>query len=108
MTWERVRLHAYQSGRILSRSPWLREIGALVAAHHERCDASGYHQGSPGPHLSMAARVLAAADVYCAMRADRPYRPALPEEQAVSELRAEAAKGRLDEGVVETLLAVAA
>jgi HD-GYP domain-containing protein (c-di-GMP phosphodiesterase class II) len=106
--WERVRLHAYQSGRILSRSPWLREIGALVIAHHERCDGSGYHQGSPGPHLSMAARVLAAADVYCAMRADRPYRPALPEEQAVSELRAEAATGRLDEGVVETLLAVAA
>jgi HD-GYP domain-containing protein (c-di-GMP phosphodiesterase class II) len=105
--WERVRLHAYQTGRVLANSRWLQEIGTLVAAHHERCDGNGYHQGSPGAHLSTAARVLAAADVYCAMRADRPYRPARSEEQAVNELRAEAALGRLDENVVETLLAAA-
>jgi HD-GYP domain-containing protein (c-di-GMP phosphodiesterase class II) len=105
--WERVRLHAYQSGRVLARSPWLREIGGLVAAHHERCDGSGYHQGSPGAHLTTAARVLAAADVYCAMRADRPYRPALSEQDAARELRVEASSGRLDNDVVETLIAVA-
>jgi HD-GYP domain-containing protein (c-di-GMP phosphodiesterase class II) len=105
--WERVRLHAYHSSRVLSKTPWLRDIGLIAAAHHERCDGSGYHQGAPAAHLSLAARVLAAADAYCAMTADRPHRAALAPEVAAKQLQADAAAGSLDGQVVDALLAAA-
>ena len=44
--WERVRLHAYQTERILSRSSALTEVGRIAGMHHERIDGSGYHRGS--------------------------------------------------------------
>ena len=53
--WERVRLHAYHSERILCRSPFLAALAPTASAHHERLDGSGYHRGrralrSRGPH----------------------------------------------------------
>ena len=55
----------------------LAAIGVLAGSHHERLDGSGYHRGTRGPALDQAARILAAADCYAAMREARPYRPAL-------------------------------
>ena len=46
--WERVRLHAYHTERILSRSPFLSALTPIAAFHHERLDGSGYHRGSTG------------------------------------------------------------
>jgi HD-GYP domain-containing protein (c-di-GMP phosphodiesterase class II) len=106
--WERVRLHAYHSGRVLACTPWLSEIGAVASLHHERCDGTGYHRGSPAGQLPVTARVLAAADAYCAMVNDRPHRAALDVAVAARQLRAEAAAGCLDPTVVETVLAVGA
>ena len=91
---ERVRLHAYWTERILRRCPGLAPLAELAAAHHERCDGSGYHRGVRD--LSPAARVLAAADVFAAATEPRPYRPALTADAARALLRAEAAAGRLD------------
>jgi HD-GYP domain-containing protein (c-di-GMP phosphodiesterase class II) len=65
--WERVRLHAYYTERVLARPAALARLGALAAAHHERLDGSGYHRGVSAGALSPAARILAAADVYHAM-----------------------------------------
>ncbi len=46
--WERVRLHAYHSERVLCRSPFLAALAPVATAHHERLDGSGYHRGSDG------------------------------------------------------------
>jgi HD-GYP domain-containing protein (c-di-GMP phosphodiesterase class II) len=43
--WERVRLHAYHSERILSRSGFLAALTPVAGFHHERLDGSGYHRG---------------------------------------------------------------
>jgi DNA-binding NarL/FixJ family response regulator len=51
--------------------------------------------------------VLAAADVYVALTAARPYRAAVGAAEAATELRAQAATGRLDHEVVEAVLAAA-
>jgi len=59
-------------------------------------DGSGYHRASPGPALSPAARILAAADAYQAMTESRSHRPALAAEAAAEELRREVRAGRLD------------
>jgi HD-GYP domain-containing protein (c-di-GMP phosphodiesterase class II) len=101
---ERVRLHAYLTERVLGRCPALRPIAELAGAHHERLDGSGYHRGSGARQLSTAARLLAAADVWAALREGRPHRPALAEAAARDALWREAADGRLDSTAVEALL----
>jgi HD-GYP domain-containing protein (c-di-GMP phosphodiesterase class II)/DNA-binding CsgD family transcriptional regulator len=101
---ERVRLHAYLSERVLGRCPGLRSVAALAGAHHERLDGSGYHRGSGAQQLSSAARLLAAADVWTALREDRPHRPAFTTVAARDVLWREAADGRLDRTAVEALL----
>jgi HD-GYP domain-containing protein (c-di-GMP phosphodiesterase class II) len=105
--WEQVRLHAYHSERILAGSQLLAPLAPLVGAHHERCDGSGYHRGSPATELSMPARVLAAADAYQAMTQPRPHRPALAPEQAEQQLAGEARTGTLDAEAVNAVLAAA-
>jgi HD-GYP domain-containing protein (c-di-GMP phosphodiesterase class II)/DNA-binding CsgD family transcriptional regulator len=101
--WERVRLHPYWTGRILSRSPALAGIQALAGGHHERLDGSGYPQGARAAELTPAQRLLAAADVFAALTEDRPHRPALASRDAAAELEREAAAGRLDAGCVSAL-----
>jgi putative nucleotidyltransferase with HDIG domain len=105
--WERVRLHAYYTERILIRCDCLRPIGAIAAAHHERLDGSGYHRGSRAADLDSRTRVLAAADVCQAMLQPRPHRPARTLDEAARELRREVAEGRLDPQAVEAVLASA-
>jgi HD-GYP domain-containing protein (c-di-GMP phosphodiesterase class II) len=105
--WERVRLHAYHSERILAGSLRLAPLVPLVGMHHERLDGSGYHRGCTGPDLPMPARVLAAADAYQAMTQRRPHRPALPPEQAEHQLCADARGGILDADAVSAVLSAA-
>ncbi len=105
--WERVRLHAHYTERAFAQSPALAPIGRIAGAHHERLDGSGYHRGVRAPELEHAARILAAADCYIAMREARPYRPALEPEGAEAELLRDAREGRLDADAVAAVLAAA-
>jgi len=102
--WEGVRLHAYHSERILSRSPFLAALAPVATTHHERVDGSGYHRGSSGAVLSPAARLLAAADALHAMTEPRPHRDALGPAEAAESLGREARAGRLDPDAVATVV----
>ena len=92
--WERVRLHAYHTERILVRSPFLSGLANVASGHHERLDGSGYHRGVGAASLDPASRLLAAADAYHAMTEPRPHRPALSPEEAAKTLIEEADAGR--------------
>ena len=105
--WERVRLHPYHTDRILSYTPALRPLAAVASSHHERLEGSGYHRGSVAAHLSLPARLLAAADAYQAMTQERPHRPSLAPDQAASELRTQVEARRLDRNAVECVLEAA-
>ncbi|MBI3287465.1 MAG: HD domain-containing protein [Chloroflexi bacterium] len=105
--WERVRLHAYYTERVLTRARALAPLGHLASMHHERLDGSGYHRGATASQLPVAARILAAADAYHAMTEPRPHRPALSPEAAEEELRQEVRAGRLDGDAVPAVLAAA-
>jgi HD-GYP domain-containing protein (c-di-GMP phosphodiesterase class II) len=98
--WEHVRLHPYQTERVLSRSPFLSGLAPVAGAHHERLDGSGYHRGAAGAELQLPARLLAAVDAYHAMTELRPHREPLSTEQATDELAREANAGRLDPDAV--------
>ena len=80
--WELVRLHPYQSGRILARSPVLAPLGPIASRHHERVDGSGYPAGVRASELDAGACLLAAADVLHALGEPRPHRPALDPPEA--------------------------
>jgi HD-GYP domain-containing protein (c-di-GMP phosphodiesterase class II) len=87
---EIVRTHPLVASQILDalEFPW--SVKPAVRYHHERLDGSGYPEGLMGDEIPLGARVLAVADVMAAMTADRPYRRAVPQEQALAELRANA------------------
>jgi HD-GYP domain-containing protein (c-di-GMP phosphodiesterase class II) len=105
--WERVRLHAYHSERVLSRSRFLAALAPVASFHHERLDGSGYHRGTAVAALAPPARLLAAADAYHAMTEPRPHRAALSPGQAAETLGREAAAGRLDPDAATAVLEVA-
>jgi HD-GYP domain-containing protein (c-di-GMP phosphodiesterase class II) len=102
--WEHVRLHPYQTERVLSRSPFLSALSPIAGAHHERLDGSGYHRGATGPELTFPARLLAAADAYHAMTEGRTYRGPHPPDRAAGLLTEEARAGRLDADAVGAVL----
>jgi len=105
--WEQVRLHPYQTERVLSPSPFFAELAPTAAAHHERNDGSGYHRGASGAEIPLPGRVLAAADAYHAMCEPRAHREALSPEVAALELGREASEGRLDPDVVTAVIEAA-
>lgn len=69
------------------------ELSSLIAhmawQHHERIDGLGYPRGLQGESILYQARIVAIADVYEALTADRPYRPALNSRQAFEIMQAE-------------------
>ena len=102
--WERARLHVYYTERILRRCRPLAPLVEPAASHHERVDGSGYHRSLSGEALSREDRILAAADVFAALTADRPQRPASADAAAARTLEAEAG---LDADAVACVLAAA-
>ena len=105
--WERVRLHAYHSQRILSLAAPLRASASMAGLHHERLDGSGYHRGLPANAVPLTARLLAVAEIYQSMSEDRAWRPALLPAEATRQLRDEVAARRLDGRAVEAVLLAA-
>lgn len=77
----------------------------VIAAHHERYDGSGYPKGLSGEAIPLAARVVAVADAWVAMTANRPYRSALSFAVARDEIAA-LAGSQFDPRVVEAFLQV--
>ena len=105
--WERVRLAPHLTERMLHQSESLSRLGRIAVQQRERLDGSGYPHGLSGPGITRAGRILAAADVYQAMREPRPYRAAKSAEDAGRELRGEVRAGRLDAAAVDAVLSAA-
>jgi HD-GYP domain-containing protein (c-di-GMP phosphodiesterase class II)/DNA-binding CsgD family transcriptional regulator len=105
--WEQVRLHPYQTERILDRSRTLASVARIAGMHHERQDGSGYHHRLAGAAVPPEARLLACADALQAMTQERPHRPARSTEQAARLLEAEASAGRFDLECARAIVAAA-
>jgi HD-GYP domain-containing protein (c-di-GMP phosphodiesterase class II) len=84
-----VRLHPEYTLRILERVAAFRELAEVAASHHERMDGRGYHRGLRAGDLPLEARILAVADIFEALSAERPYRGALPTGRVLEIMRAD-------------------
>jgi HD-GYP domain-containing protein (c-di-GMP phosphodiesterase class II) len=94
--FDRVELHPMLTEQMLRRSPALARLNAVACAHHERCDGSGYHKRVRSADDDLVACVLAAAEVYVGLTAERSDRPPFAPDEAAAELRRLESAGLLD------------
>jgi HD-GYP domain-containing protein (c-di-GMP phosphodiesterase class II) len=99
-----IESHVSHTFRFLSQIPWsraLRRVPEIAHRHHEKLNGSGYPLALGGDRLGIEPRIMAIADIYDALTAaDRPYKRAVPHDQALSILTAEARSGALDHELV--------
>ena len=74
---EIMRSHVQQGEEIVAGIRWLDEAHAIVSAHHERWDGTGYPRQLAGENIPLSARVFALADVFDALCSKRPYKDEL-------------------------------
>ncbi|MBA3315370.1 MAG: HD domain-containing protein [Planctomycetaceae bacterium] len=88
-----IRRHPDYSERILRRVANFERFADVASAHHERLDGRGYHRRLPGRELPQEARILAVADVYEALTANRPYRDGFPRAKTLDIMRKDLGTG---------------
>jgi hypothetical protein len=84
---EKMDMHPLIGESILRPITLLHPLLPGVRSHHEHFDGSGYPDGLVGESIPIEARIMAVADAFDAMTSNRPYRTAMPEEDALQELR---------------------
>ncbi len=80
------------------------DVVAIVAAHHERGDGTGYPNRLKNYQMNQEQRVLQVADTVTGMINKRSYREPLTKVEVIKALNEEAAKNRLNRQVVETMI----
>lgn len=102
--WRELQRHPEIGARIVGAAQ-LGRVGEWILSHHERPDGSGYPRGLREHQIPLEGRILAVADAYAAMTADRPYRQRFSPKRAKAELQARAGS-QFDHDVVEAFLSL--
>ncbi len=95
--------HPVIGERIVGCLPYMGSVAGIVRHHHERFDGTGYPDHLAGEQIPLASRMIAVADAYDAMTSSRPYRAAMPPEQAAAGIR-EGAGSQFDPALAEVFL----
>ena len=101
--WQIMRAHPSIGAHIVEPIRFLDGAVEIVRTHHEWFDGTGYPRGLRRDQIPLAARVFSIADSFDAMTSDRPYRRAMPIEQALAEIR-DGAGTQFDPEVVKAFL----
>ena len=102
---EEIESHVTQTFRFLSKIPWTRDLSRVpewAYAHHEKLDGSGYPRRLQAAKIPVPVRMLTICDIFDALAArDRPYKRAVPAQEALAMLDAHAQKGAVDRNLLE-------
>lgn len=103
---ERAMVHSHTAAgsRIVAAATALAPVATLIRSSAEHYDGSGYPDGLAGEAIPRGSRIVAVAIRYAALTSQRSYRPALPPEAALAELR-RGAGSQFDPVIVEALAA---
>jgi putative nucleotidyltransferase with HDIG domain len=85
-----LRTHVEKGARILEPIEAFADLLPILWQHHERLDGSGYPRGLEGSQIDPAACIVAVADVFEALTAERPYRGAQDPDATLAYLVARA------------------
>ncbi|MFZ0199718.1 MAG: HD domain-containing phosphohydrolase [Candidatus Sulfotelmatobacter sp.] len=83
----KMKVHPLVGAEILERVAFPYPVAPIVRSHHERWDGSGYPAGLAGEEIPIGARILAVVDCLDALASDRQYRPAMPMDQAMHQVK---------------------
>jgi HD-GYP domain-containing protein (c-di-GMP phosphodiesterase class II)/HAMP domain-containing protein len=100
-----VKTHPRIGARILEPIAAYKTIIPIVLQHHERYDGKGYPDGLSGDAIDLGARIVAVADVFDALKSDRPYREGWPLERVIDLITQEAGR-QFDPKIVEAFLSI--
>jgi putative nucleotidyltransferase with HDIG domain len=100
--FEKMKVHPVVGAEILERVEFPYPVVPIVRAHHEKWDGKGYPHGLKGEAIPIGARILAVVDCLDALASDRQYRRALPLDEAMAKVAAEAGTS-FDPAVVQAL-----
>ena len=103
---KKIQEHSNVGVHLLMNINFLSEVVPYITYQKERYDGSGEPEGLKGQSIPFGSRIIAAADAYCAMTSDRPYRKAMPVEKALEIMKSEAG-AKWDPVVVQALEKVA-
>ena len=101
--WAQIKAHPETGFRLLGSSNQFNKLAQDELAHHEKWDGTGYPKGLKGDQISWKARVIAVAESYDAMVSERPYRTALSQSEAITEIRQNAGT-QFDPDIVKVFL----
>jgi HD-GYP domain-containing protein (c-di-GMP phosphodiesterase class II) len=101
--WEIMRKHPEYAYEMLYPITFLRPALAIPLRHHEMWDGAGYPGGLKGEQIPLVARIFAIADVWDALRSNRPYRQAWPEDRVREHMRS-LSGSHFDPGVLQVFL----
>jgi HD-GYP domain-containing protein (c-di-GMP phosphodiesterase class II) len=101
--WLLMRQHPRYAYEMLAPIPFLLPALAIPYYHHEHWDGNGYPEGLRGEQIPLAARIFSVIDVWDALRFDRPYRAAWPDERVRAHIKS-LAGSQFDPAIVTTFL----
>lgn len=100
-----IQSHVEHTQNFLRQIPWTAEIknvADIAAAHHEKLDGTGYPRSLSVEDIPLQSKMMTIADIFDALSAgDRPYKPAVPWEQALDILHDEATRGLIDSDLLD-------
>lgn len=105
--FEVMKSHTEIGARILSgsRYPLLQMARQIAKFHHEKWDGTGYNPGTARDLIPQVGRIVAVADAFDTLTHERPYKPALPMDQALH-IIIEDSGTHFDPRIVDALLEV--
>ncbi len=98
-----IKLHPEIGHNILRDIPLFQDVLPGVMYHHERWDGKGYPSRLAGEEIPLIARIIGIADTFDAMSSTRAYRPAMPRDHTLSEIR-KCAGSQFDPALAEKFL----
>jgi HD domain len=90
--WDLMRQHTVWGARIMGSSSAFETARAIARWHHEDWDGAGYPDGLRREAIPLVARMVRLADVFDALRSDRPYKPAWEFERCLEEIQRNAGR----------------
>jgi HD-GYP domain-containing protein (c-di-GMP phosphodiesterase class II) len=107
---EQIQSHVIHTFQFLSQIPWtkeIRRIPSIARSHHEKLNGAGYPYGLAAEEIPVQSRMMTIADIFDALTAaDRPYKKAVPVEQALEIMEGEVKGGYLDPVLFEMFVSL--